>query len=120
MLAALSSPLLELLSPELERVELPLQLTLTDTDEETAQVYFPLSGVVSLVAVMADGASGEVGIVGNEGIVGLAAFLGGGSMPVRAIVQAPGVALRARAHAFQDYLANDGVLRGRLSATPRQ
>jgi CRP-like cAMP-binding protein len=77
-------------------------------------VYFPLSGVVSLVAVMADGASGEVGVVGNEGMVGLAAFLGGGSMPVRAIVQVAGAALQTPAASFREYLANDGVLRERI------
>jgi CRP-like cAMP-binding protein len=114
LLAAIPLPKLEPLAREFERVELSLQETLIDLDEEAGHVYFPLGGVVSLLAVMADGASGEVGIVGSEGMVGLAALLGGDSMPVRAIVQAPGAAVRAPARTFRLALSEDGLLRGRL------
>jgi CRP-like cAMP-binding protein len=110
LLSVLSSPLLKLNTPDFERVDLPFQMTLIDLDEDVGQVYFPLSGVVSLVAIMSDGSSGEVGIIGNEGMVGLAAFLGGGSMPMRAIVQVAGDAMRTPARSFREYLSDDGIL----------
>jgi hypothetical protein len=68
---------------------------------ELNHVYFPTTAIVSLLYVMADGASAEIAIVGNEGVVGIALFLGGETMPNRAVVQSGGFAYRvlsARLH----------------------
>jgi CRP-like cAMP-binding protein len=75
-------------------------------------VYFPLEGVVSLVAVGEDGDKDivEVATVGNEGIVGLPAFLGGDQTSLRAFIQIPGHALRARAEAFKEFAAANPVI----------
>jgi len=57
-------------------------------------VYFPTTSIVSLLYVMEDGASAEIAIVGNEGMVGVALFMGGETTPSRAIVQSAGAAFR--------------------------
>jgi CRP-like cAMP-binding protein len=72
--------------------------------------YFPATAIVSLEYVMADGKSAEVAIVGNEGIVGIALFMGGESRPNRAVVQASGWAYRLRRHHLHEEFARGGAL----------
>src|SRR4029450_5450823 len=86
LLAALPAPESERLYPHLELVPLPLGEVLYESGDQLQHVYFPTASIVSLLYVMADGASAEIAVVGNEGIIGIALFLGGGSMP-----QPPGV-----------------------------
>ena len=76
-------------------------------------VYFPLSGVVSLLTILADGTETEVGIVGNEGIAGISAFLGIDTTSLKALVQIPGDAMRMRTSDFQAELL-DGALHNLL------
>ncbi|WP_006787570.1 Crp/Fnr family transcriptional regulator [Thiorhodospira sibirica] len=84
----------ERLRPHLELVPLPLGMALYEPGESLSHVYFPIDAIVSLLYVMENGASAEIAVVGNEGIVGIALFMGGETVPNRAVVQSAG-------HAYQ-------------------
>jgi hypothetical protein len=86
LLAALPAAERERPYPELERVSLPLGNVLYESGNQLQHVYWPTNSIVSLLYVMADGASAEIAVVGNEGIIGIALFMGGESMPNRAVV----------------------------------
>src|ERR1700678_1418307 len=73
--------------PLLERVEMPLGQVLYESGGTLSHVYFPTTSIVSLLYVMENGASAEIAVVGNEGIVGISLFMGGESTPSRAVVQ---------------------------------
>jgi CRP-like cAMP-binding protein len=94
VLAALPDGEWRLMEPHLKWVELPLGAMLYEAGVVLRQVYFPVTAIVSLVSSMKDGASAEVAVVGNEGVVGVCAFLGGGRALSGAVVQSAG-------HAFQ-------------------
>ena len=96
LLAALPEGEYAHLSEELELVTLPLGMALYEPDMELSHVYFPTTAIVSLLYVMEDGASAEIAVVGNEGIVGVALFMGGGTVPNRAVVQSAGHAYRKK------------------------
>jgi CRP-like cAMP-binding protein len=83
--------------PQLEPVDMPLGQVLYESGSRLAHVYFPTISIVSLLYVMEDGASAEIAVVGNEGIVGISLFMGGESTPSRALVQSAGKGLRLRA-----------------------
>jgi CRP-like cAMP-binding protein len=95
--------------PRLERVEVPLGLALHESGREMSHAYFPTTAIVSLDYQMADGATMEFGVVGNEGLVGVALLLGGGFTPSRAVVRAAGEALRLPAQVLQDDFARSGA-----------
>jgi CRP-like cAMP-binding protein len=80
--------------PHLERVELPLGKVLYEPGDTLRHVYFPTDAIVSLLYVMESGASAEIAVVGNDGLIGISLFMGGESTPSRAIVQSAGSALR--------------------------
>jgi CRP-like cAMP-binding protein len=94
LLGALSELGLARLRPQLERVSMPLGKVLYDAGDTMRHAYFPTDCIVSLLQVMGNGASGEIAVVGNEGLVGIASFMGGESTPSRAIVQSAGFAYR--------------------------
>jgi CRP-like cAMP-binding protein len=96
LLAALPAQEYEILLPNLELVSLPLGKVLYESGTEINHVYFPTTCIVSMLYVMLDGASAEIGIVGNEGIIGIALFMGGETMPNRAVVQSAGHAFRLK------------------------
>lgn len=102
LLAALPAADLASLSPEMELVALPLGETLYDSGSQLHHVYFPVSGVISLLIVTEDGGSAEIAVIGNDGCVGIALLLGGETTLDRAVVQIEG-------HAYR--LAADVVLR---------
>jgi CRP-like cAMP-binding protein len=104
ILKALSQDALTRLLPKLEKVSLSLRKLLYEVDEPIPYVYFPLSGVYSVVSSMEDGATVEVATIGNEGMVGLPVFLGTDSIPLKAFTQIPGEALRMNAQAFRETL----------------
>ena len=83
--------------PQLEWVDLPLGQVMYESGRTLSHVYFPTSAIVSLLYVMEDGASAEIAVVGNEGIVGVSLFMGGESTPSRAVVQSAGQGFRLRA-----------------------
>ena len=97
LLAALPADEYARISPHLERVPLPLGHVLYESGHELRHVYFPTDSIVSLLYVMLNGASAEISVVGNEGLVGIAVFMGGESTPSRSIVQSGGTVFRLAA-----------------------
>lgn len=100
LLAALPAEALARWQSLLEPVEMPLGQVLYESGVVLTHVYFPVTAIVSLLYVMEDGASAEIAVVGKEGIVGVALFMGGGSTPSRAVVQSAGTGLRLRSDAL--------------------
>jgi CRP-like cAMP-binding protein len=92
-LLAASDDVKQRLLPHLTFVQLPTGHTLAEPHRGSARALFPLAGVVSLVQEMPDGASGQVAVVGNEGLLGLPLFMGGDAMPTRGIVHCAGYGL---------------------------
>jgi CRP-like cAMP-binding protein len=88
--------------PQLESVELPLGQVLYESGSTLSHVYFPTTAIVSLLYVTEDGASAEIAVVGNEGVVGISLFMGGESTPSRAVVQSAGQGFRLRAQAIRE------------------
>src|SRR5688572_12333946 len=86
LLAALPGKAYKRLAPHLESVPLELKAVLHESGKPIEYVYFPGDGLVSLLAVMGDGAASEVGLIGNEGMVGIAALLGVDNAPGREMV----------------------------------
>jgi CRP-like cAMP-binding protein len=97
LLAALPLADLQRWERQLEAVELPLGHVLYESGRTLSHVYFPTTAIVSLLYVLEDGASAEIALVGNEGVVGIALFMGGESTPSRAVVQSAGQGLRLNA-----------------------
>ena len=94
LLAALPAEVQARLISQFELVSLPLGKVVYESGDALRHVYFPTDSIVSLLYVMEDGASAEISVVGNEGMIGLAVFMGGESTPSRAIVQSAGHAYR--------------------------
>jgi CRP-like cAMP-binding protein len=101
LLAALPDEEWERWSPLLERVDLPLGTVVYEPGVALPYVYFPITSIVSLLYVMANGASAEIAVVGNEGIVGVSLFMGGESTPSRAVVQSAGSGCRLDAEVMK-------------------
>ena len=102
LLAALPEPEWQRWQPQLEAVELPLGQVLYESGTTLTHVVFPTTAIVSLLYVMENGDSAEIGVVGTEGIVGISLFMGGESTPSRAVVQSAGQGLRMTAAAMKD------------------
>ena len=88
-------------SPLLERVQMPLGQVLYESGVTLGYVYFPITAIVSLLYVMENGASAEIAVVGNEGLVGVSLFMGGESTPSRAVVQSAGLGCRLKAQTMK-------------------
>src|ERR1022692_2550238 len=97
LLAALPARDYERLASHLELVPMKLGEVLYESGGQLRYVYFPTTSILSLLYVMEDGASAEIAIVGNEGILGISLFMGGESTPSRAVVQSAGHAFRLKA-----------------------
>lgn len=87
---------------QLELVPMPLGEVLYESGAQMRHVYFPTTSIVSLLYVMEDGASAEIAVVGNEGIVGISLFMGGESTTSRAVVQSAGHAYRMKGQLLKD------------------
>jgi len=110
LLAALSGEVQQRLFPFLERVDMPLGKVLYESGGTMRHVYFPTDSIVSLLYVMENGSSAEISVVGNEGLVGVALFMGGESTPSRAIVQSGGTAYRLLGQHLKDEFNRHGEL----------
>ncbi|HJV27920.1 MAG TPA: Crp/Fnr family transcriptional regulator [Aromatoleum sp.] len=108
LLAALPANESMRLLPQLELVELPLGCVLYESGAPMQYVYFPTDAVVSLIYVMESGATTEIALVGNEGMVGVSLFMGGETTPSRGLVQSAGHAYRLQAQALKDELERVG------------
>jgi CRP-like cAMP-binding protein len=102
LLAALPDAESQRWLPQLEPVEMPLGQVLYESGGTLSHVYFPTTAIVSLLYVMENGASAEIAVVGNEGIVGISLFMGGDSTSSRAVVQSAGLGLRLKAQIMKD------------------
>ena len=94
LLARLTEGTRSRLFPHLKHIVLPLGKVLYESGDALQYVYFPTDSIISLLYVMEDGDSAEISVVGNEGIVGIAVFMGGDSTPSRALVQSAGQCYR--------------------------
>ena len=97
LLAALPTAEFDRLSPHLELVPMPLGEALYESGGHLQHVYFPTTSIVSLLYVFEDGASAEIAVVGNEGLLGISLFMGGETTPSRAVVQSAGYGYRLKA-----------------------
>jgi CRP-like cAMP-binding protein len=102
LLAALPDPEWQRWEPLLQPVDMPLGEVLYESGATLTHVYFPTTSIVSLLYVMENGASAEIAVVGNEGVVGVALFMGGESTPSRAVVQSAGLGFRLKAQLMKD------------------
>jgi CRP-like cAMP-binding protein len=95
---------------QLELIPMGLGDVLYEPGAKLRHVYFPTSSIVSLLYVMEDGASAEIAIVGNEGILGISLFMGGETTPSRAVVQSAGYGYRLRAQLLKDEFGRFGPM----------
>jgi CRP-like cAMP-binding protein len=108
LLAALPDAEWQRWLPELQSVSMPLGQVLYESGTTLSHVYFPTTSIVSLLYVMENGSSAEIAVVGNEGIVGISLFMGGGSTPSRAVVQSAGKGLRLDAQSLKTEFDQNG------------
>jgi CRP-like cAMP-binding protein len=97
LLAALPPEVLQRWLPSLESVDMPLGMVLYESGGTLSHMYFPTTAIVSMLYVMKNGESAEIAVVGNDGLVGISLFMGGGSTPSRALVQNAGRGYRISA-----------------------
>jgi CRP-like cAMP-binding protein len=102
LLAALPPAEWERCQPQLEWVDLPLGQVMYESGRVLRHVYFPTTAIVSLLYVMENGASAEIAVVGNEGVVGISLFMGGESTPSRGVVQSAGQGFRLKSQFIKD------------------
>jgi CRP-like cAMP-binding protein len=98
----------ERLVSHLELIPLGLGDILYESGSKLRHVYFPTTCIISLLYVMEDGASAEIAIVGNEGILGISLFMGGDTTPSRAVVQSAGHAFRLKAELLKSEFGRFG------------
>src|SRR5216684_5184011 len=108
LLAALPADEYARLSPYLQEVKFSLGQVVYEFGGHLDHVFFPTDSIVSLLYTMENGTSAEMGLTGNDGVVGIALFMGGGTMPNRAVVQSAGGALRMKVKVLQDEFAQGG------------
>lgn len=111
LLAALPKSEFERIAPHLFEVNLSSGQILYQPQERMETVYFPTEAMISIVSVMEDGSTVEVGIIGNDGMLGYSVYLGGGSSHNRALVQIEGKALQLDAIYLKNEFERGGVMR---------
>lgn len=114
ILAALQEETCARLYPHLELVEMPLGEVLHESGSQMLHVYFPTTAIVSRLYVTESGASSQIAVIGNEGIIGVSLFMGGESTPSRAIVQSAGHGYRLQRHLLTREFDRGGELQHRL------
>ena len=110
LLAALPEADYEALRPALEPVVLAPGMALYESGRPQPYLYFPASGIVSLLYLLENGSSTEIALTGREGVVGVSLFMGGGATPSRAVVQIPGAGWRMRAASMKLSFDRGGAL----------
>lgn len=109
LLAALPREEYERVLPHLEHVPFKLGEVVYESGVRMEHIYFPTTAIISLLYLMENGSSAEMGMAGKEGLVGVALFMGGNTMPNRAVVQSAGGAVRMRTHVLRDEFARGGA-----------
>jgi CRP-like cAMP-binding protein len=110
LLAALPPSERERIYPHLQPVTMTLGRVLYESGDVLRHVYFPTDSIISLLYVMEDGASAEISVVGNEGLIGVALFMGGETTPSRAIVQSAGHAYQLVGQRLKDEFHRNGAM----------
>jgi len=110
LLDALPAADYERIAPHLELIPMKLGDVLYEPGARLRHVYFPTTSIVSLLYVMENGASAEIAIVGNEGILGISLFMGGETTPSRAVVQSAGHGFRLKAQLLKDEFGRFGPM----------
>jgi CRP-like cAMP-binding protein len=110
LLAALPADEYARILPNLELIPMPLGHVLYEPGVQMRHVYFPTTSIVSLLYVMENGASAEIAVVGNEGVVGVSLFMGGESTTSRAVVQSDGHAYRLKAQLLKEEFFRGGPM----------
>ena len=110
LLAALPTVNYEHLLPSLELIALPLGWAVYEAGRKQGYVYFPTDSIISLLYVMENGSSAEIAVTGNDGVVGIALFMGGETTPSRAVVQSAGYAYRLKAGILKKEFEHGGPL----------
>ena len=108
LLAALPPSEVQRLLPTLQQISFSLGDVVYEFSAHLDYVYFPTTAIISLLYTMENGATAEMGLTGNDGVVGIALFMGGGTMPNRAVVQSAGEAVRMKAKVLQEEFAMGG------------
>jgi len=110
LLAALPDIEWQRIQGHLVPVPMPLGKPVYESGAQLDHVYFPTTSIVSLLYVLADGASAEIAVVGNDGVVGVALFMGGETTPSRAVVQSEGWAYRLKGHHLKEEFTRGGAM----------
>jgi CRP-like cAMP-binding protein len=110
LLASLPDADYQALAPHLEVMVMPLGLAVYESGGLQGYVYFPTDSIVSLLYVLENGASTEIAVTGNEGVVGISLFMGGETTPSRAVVQSAGQGYRVRAAILKKQFESRGEL----------
>ena len=110
LLAALPPDELDRIESHLSVVNMPLGHVVYESGDHLSHVYLPTTAIISMLYVMENGASAEIAVVGNDGLLGVALFMGGETMPNRAIVQSAGEAFRLRGEIVKDEFARSGAV----------
>jgi len=114
LLAALPAEEFARIKLDLEPVSLPLGKVIYESGEQLEYIYFPTTAIISLLYIMENGSTAEIGMAGNDGLVGVALYLGGSTTPSRAVVQSAGNAFRLRSKALQSAFGLGGVFQNLL------
>ena len=109
LLAALPPDEFSRLKPNLEPVSLSLGEVIYESGEQLEHIYFPTTAIISLLYIMENGATAEIGMAGNDGLVGIALYMGGSTTPSRAVVQSAGNAFRMQSKALNHEFSRGGV-----------
>jgi len=108
LVGSLPEPDYQCVAVQLERVPMPLGMAVYESGGAQGFVYFPADSIVSLLYVLEDGASTEIAVTGNEGLVGISLFMGGESTPSRAVVQSAGHGYRLRGAILKKLFTSSG------------
>ena len=114
LLEALPDEDFERIKPQLETVSLKLGTVLYEAGDKMSHIYFPTTAIISLLYIMSNGGTAEIGIAGNNGLVGMALFMGGNTTSSRAIVQSAGDAVRMKAGDLQTEFKRGGLFQNLL------
>jgi CRP-like cAMP-binding protein len=109
LLAALPDDEFVRIKPDLEPISLSLGEVLYESGDKLTHIYFPTTAIISLLYIMENGATAEIGIAGNNGLIGIALFMGGETTSSRAIVQSAGDAVRMKGGKLKKSFALGGV-----------
>jgi len=109
LLAALPADEFSRLEPNLEPVSLSLGEVIYESGEQLDHIYFPTTAIISLLYIMENGATAEIGMAGNDGLVGIALYMGGSTTPSRAVVQSAGNTFKMTSRAMNDEFSLGGV-----------